>query len=73
MIDPLPRYLDTVQAASYLGLSPSTLSRMRVTGGGPRYSKAGRRVIYDVRDLDTWVEERKRRFTGESECAPEDD
>lgn len=68
-----PRYLDTVQAADYLGLSPSTLSRMRVTGGGPRYSKAGRRVIYDLRDLDSWVEERKRRFTGESEGEPEDD
>ena len=68
-----PRYLDTVEAGSYLGLSPSTLARMRVTGGGPRYSKAGRRVIYDLRDLDSWVEERKRRFTGESEMGPKGD
>ena len=71
-----PRYLDTAQAARYLGLSPSTLARMRVTGEGPRYSKAGRRVIYDIRDLDDWVERRKRRFTGESPdgaCGPEDD
>lgn len=67
MIAVQPRYMDTSQAGSYLGLSPSTLARMRVTGGGPRYSKAGRRVIYDVDDLDSWVEERKRRFTGESE------
>ena len=61
----LPRYLDTGQAAEYLGISPSTLNRMRVTGEGPRYSKAGRRVIYDIEDLDAWVEKRKRRFTGE--------
>ena len=61
-----PRYLNTDQAGSYLGLSPSTLRRMRVTGEGPRYSKAGRRVIYDPCDLDEWVQERKRRFTGES-------
>ena len=60
------RYLDTKAAADYLGLSPSTLNRMRVTGDGPRYSKLGRRVIYDVHDLDAWIEERKRRFTGES-------
>ena len=40
--------------------------RMRVTGDGPRYAKAGRRVIYDRVDLDGWVEERKRRFTAES-------
>ena len=39
---------------------------MRVTGEGPRYSKLGRRVIYDVHDLDAWIEARKRRFTGES-------
>lgn len=71
-----PRYLNTEQAGSYLGLSPSTLRRMRVTGEGPRYSKAGRRVIYDPHDLDEWVEERKRRFTGESveedDSGPED-
>ena len=39
---------------------------MRVSGEGPRYVKAGRRVIYDVRDLDAWMEERKRSFTGEA-------
>ena len=60
------RYLDTKEAATYLGLSPSTLNRMRVTGDGPRYSKVGRRVIYDIADLDEWVEKRKRRFTGEA-------
>ena len=70
-----PHYLNTEEAASYVRLSPSTLARMRVTGEGPRYSKAGRRVIYDPRDLDEWVAERKRRFTGESveESAEEDD
>lgn len=66
MTDPAPRYLDTSQAARYLGISPKTLMRMRVTGDGPRYAKAGRRVIYDRFDLDGWVEERKRRFTAES-------
>ena len=52
MTDPAPRYLDTSQAARYLGISPKTLMRMRVTGDGPRYAKAGRRVIYDRLDLD---------------------
>ena len=60
------RYLDTRQAAAYLGLSPSTLNRMRVTGDGPPYSKVGRRVIYDAGDLDRWVGVRKRHFTGEA-------
>ena len=60
-----PRYLDTKQAAVYLGLSVKTLEKLRVTGRGPRYAKAGRRVIYDRRDLDKWVAARKRGFTGE--------
>ncbi len=66
MADDAPRYLDTRQAAGYLGIGASTLNRMRVSGEGPRYSKLGRRVVYDPADLDSWVEERKRRFTGES-------
>ena len=61
-----PRYLDTIQAAAWVGLSPRTLARMRVTGDGPPYAKWGRRVIYDRFDLDDWVARRKRRFTGES-------
>ena len=66
-----PRYLDTKQAAAYLGLSLKTLEKLRVTGRGPRFAKAGRRVIYDRRDLDKWVAARKRGFTGESVDADE--
>lgn len=70
------RYLNTKQAAEYLGMSPKTLINMRITGKGPRYSKVSRRVIYDIADVDRWIVENKRRFTGEAvrrtpECAPE--
>jgi len=60
-----PRYLNTRQSADYVGLSPSTLNRMRVTGEGPRYAKAGRRVLYERVDLEAWINARKRTFTGE--------
>lgn len=60
------RYLSTKEAAEYLGLSPTTLIELRMNGRGPRYSKSLRRVIYDVRDIDEWVESGKRRFTGEA-------
>ena len=66
MSENLPRYLDTVRAAAWVGLSPKTLQRMRVTGDGPPYVKRGRRVIYDRTDLDDWMARLKRRFTGES-------
>ena len=65
MTDALPRYLGPEEAGAYLGVSPKTLQRMRVTGEGPLYVKARRRVIYDRLDLDDWAGKRKRRFTGE--------
>jgi len=44
------------EAATYLGLSTSTLAKKRMTGEGPIYHKLGRKVIYDVRFLDEWME-----------------
>ena len=72
MSDPHPRYLGPDDAARYLGLSPRTLQRMRVTGEGPPYAKVRRRVIYDRLDLDDWTAKRKRRFTGEEIGAPDE-
>ena len=55
----------TREAADYVGLSPKTLGRWRVTGEGPRYIKRRTRVFCEVVDLDAWMEEGKRRFTAE--------
>jgi hypothetical protein len=43
----------------------STLNRLRVSGGGPRYAKLAGKVLYDVRDLDQWIEDSKRGSTSE--------
>ena len=51
------------EAASYVGLSKSSLDKLRCFGGGPRFFKLGRAVIYDIADLDTWVSERSRANT----------
>ena len=48
-----------------MGLSAKTLARRRVAGDGPRYIKRSNRVIYEVVDLDAWMEKGKRRFTAE--------
>lgn len=54
------------QAAQYIGLSTSTLAKMRLRGDGPPYSKAGPRiVIYDRTDLDEWLTSRRRRSTSQ--------
>ncbi|MGB5183599.1 MAG: helix-turn-helix domain-containing protein [Xanthobacteraceae bacterium] len=59
------RLLTVAEAATYLSLSASTLNKLRVKGGGPRYTKFGGKILYDVRDLDQWIEAHKRRSTSE--------
>ena len=59
------RLLNVQEAARFLGLSASTLNKLRVTGGGPRFAKLTRRCLYDVADLKEWAAERKRQSTSE--------
>ncbi|WP_265562802.1 helix-turn-helix transcriptional regulator [Sphingomicrobium arenosum] len=49
------RLLDTAVASEMMGVSKSYLSKLRVTGGGPRYVKIGRRVAYRSEDLQEWL------------------
>jgi predicted DNA-binding transcriptional regulator AlpA len=53
----------TVNAASFVGLSASTLTKLRLTGGGPIYLKLGKTVVYDPSDLKNWLESKRRRST----------
>lgn len=52
------RYLNNDEAAAFLGLSPRTLEKQRVIGGGPRFRKFGRRVMYALSDLQAWADAR---------------
>ena len=57
------RVLNTNQAATYVGLSPSTMAKLRLSGLGPSYSKLMRRVVYRPADLDAWLALHQRRST----------
>ena len=59
------RYLNSAQAAQYLNVSQSMLAKRRLSGDGPRYSKLGKRVVYEVTDLDQWIADRRHRSTSE--------
>lgn len=59
--------LTTAEAAKYVGLSPSTLAKLRVFGGGPSYYKLSRRVVYDTRSLDFYLQSRMRKSTSDAE------
>jgi len=43
------------EAAEFLRLSPRTLEKYRVIGGGPPFRKFGRRVFYAIDDLERWA------------------
>ncbi len=56
-------FLDSNQAATYLGLKRTTLEAWRCRGDGPKFAKLGRAVRYRQSDLDTWIESRIRENT----------
>ncbi len=62
----MSNYLTQTEAADYTRLSPRTLERMRLTGTGPKYTKAGRRVIYSRRAIDHWLEKRTYKSTSDA-------
>ncbi|WP_425522007.1 helix-turn-helix domain-containing protein [Stutzerimonas stutzeri] len=63
------RYLTNDEAAEYLRLSPRTLEKLRVIGGGPKFRKFRRRVMYAVSDLDAWADARSFDATSDPEYA----
>ncbi|OOZ34318.1 helix-turn-helix transcriptional regulator [Solemya velesiana gill symbiont] len=52
---PATRCLSKLQAAQYLGIGVTLLTEI-----GPLPIKLGRRCLYDVVDLDAWLDEYKR-------------
>ncbi len=63
------RKFRALEAAEYIGLSASTLAKMRLRGDGPVYSKAGPRIVlYDRADLEAWLAARKRPERSETMC-----
>ena len=62
---PESELLTNAEAAAFVRLSPRTLEKFRVLGGGPRYKKLGARVRYSVEDLRTWLQSRTFEMTSD--------
>jgi len=58
--------LKTADAAILAGVSPKTLENLRYLGGGPKYLKLGRRVVYDPRDIEAWKDQHRVGSTSEA-------
>ena len=63
-------YMSVREAAAFLALSPRTLDRYRVDGGGPPFHKFGSSVRYARADLEAWASARRRTSTSDTGEAP---
>ena len=66
------QYRDTPETSEYIFGSPAhqkTLETWRSSGTGPRYAKAGRRVVYRQDWIDEWLEQRAVTSTAEARRA----
>ena len=59
----LDEAVDEHEAGRVTNTPPTTLSTMRVRGGGPPFVKRGARVSYIRRDLFQWLNARRRTST----------
>ena len=60
------RRLPIPEAAEFCGITIGKLAKFRMEGGGPRYIKIGREILYDTNDLEKWLEENKYGSTAET-------
>jgi excisionase family DNA binding protein len=51
----IQRYLTTAEVAELLRTSPETVRYWRHIGSGPKSFKVGRRVLYDVADVEAFI------------------
>lgn len=65
----IEKHLQAKELASLLGVTEVYLAQLRLRGGSPRFTKIGRRVIYDPRDVQTWLDARKANSTSETRAA----
>jgi hypothetical protein len=50
------KFLGTRAAAEYTGIPFNTLKQWRCEGKGPKFYKPRGRALYDVRDLDEFIQ-----------------
>lgn len=54
------RYLTTEEASTYTGIPVGTLRRWRYEDRPPSYTKPAGRAMYDIRDLEAFMESGRR-------------
>ena len=52
------RYVTAKEAAAFLSINENSLSKMRLYGGGPPFTRIGRRIRYNFGSLQDWLRAR---------------
>ena len=55
------QYISERRAAETLGRCPRTLQRWRKKGKGPAFTTIGRKIFYELNDLQEWIDRGKIR------------
>lgn len=61
--DALPGLLEIDDVASLLRVSRSLLAKWRMVGRGPRFTKVGRRILYETAEVSAWLKTQRRTST----------
>lgn len=56
----MPQFLTTAEVATLARTSPETVRYWRHVGKGPKSFKLGRKVLYSVEDVTSWIESQKK-------------
>lgn len=51
--------------AEKLIVTPGALAKWRLSGRGPKFCRIGRRIAYDPRDVQSWLDARRVSSTSE--------
>jgi excisionase family DNA binding protein len=67
MTSPATSPLLTVEeSADYLRCSVSHLNKLRIKGGGPVFTKPGKRVLYRPDELDRFLDRKSQKSTADT-------
>lgn len=50
------KFFSVSELSKYIGISVSTINKMRMKSIGPEYQKIGGRIIYNKKKVLSWIE-----------------
>ncbi len=57
------KFINEFQLSEMIGIKAPTLRKWRWEGKGPKFVKFGHRVMYNMKDVESYIEAQTRRST----------